>query len=89
MALAILAGVKIDLHLHTNHSFDGWASPDVVVRMAIARGLDRIAITDHETIDGALVAHRAILRSRGVRSSNRRGAVPRGTAPRADAPGAS
>ncbi len=27
--------------------------------MAIARGLDRIAITDHETIDGALVAHHA------------------------------
>ena len=59
MALAILAGVKIDLHLHTDHSFDGWAPPDVVVRMAIARGLDRIAITDHETIDGALIAHRA------------------------------
>jgi predicted metal-dependent phosphoesterase TrpH len=48
--------MKIDLHLHTDYSVDGWASPDEMLRRAIARGFDKIAITDHETIAGALVA---------------------------------
>lgn len=50
--------MKVDLHLHTDYSVDGWASPDEMVCRAIARGFDKIAITDHETIDGALVARR-------------------------------
>jgi predicted metal-dependent phosphoesterase TrpH len=57
MPFANLAGVKIDLHLHTDYSVDGWSSPEDMVRTAMARGLDRIAITDHDTIEGALMAH--------------------------------
>jgi predicted metal-dependent phosphoesterase TrpH len=50
--------MKIDLHLHTDYSIDGWSSPEEVVQHAIDRGLDKIAITDHETIEGALAARR-------------------------------
>ncbi len=52
------AAMKVDLHLHTSYSVDGWASPDEMVRRALSRGIDKIAITDHETIDGALAARR-------------------------------
>ncbi len=50
--------MKIDLHLHTNYSIDGWCAPREMVQQALARGLDKIAITDHETINGALRARR-------------------------------
>jgi predicted metal-dependent phosphoesterase TrpH len=41
----------IDLHLHTTAS-DGVMSPSEVVRYAKAKGLQAIAITDHDTIEG-------------------------------------
>lgn len=41
----------IDLHLHTTAS-DGTMSPAEIVRYAKAKGLQAIAITDHDTIDG-------------------------------------
>lgn len=47
---------RMDLHTHTDHSIDGWTPPDVLVARARAAGLDRIAVTDHGTIDGALAA---------------------------------
>jgi predicted metal-dependent phosphoesterase TrpH len=46
----------VDLHVHTSASFDSLASPAAVVRAAAARGLTHIAITDHDSIDGALRA---------------------------------
>ena len=46
----------VDLHVHTSASFDSLASPDAQVRAAAARGLTHLAITDHDTIDGALAA---------------------------------
>ncbi len=42
---------KVDLHLHTTAS-DGVLSPSEIVRYAKAKGLQAIAITDHDTIDG-------------------------------------
>ena len=42
-----------DLHVHTNHSFDSLADPKAVLRVAHAKGLNAIAITDHNTITGA------------------------------------
>ncbi|UCG87464.1 MAG: PHP domain-containing protein [Gemmatimonadota bacterium] len=50
--------MKIDLHLHTNYSVDGWATPEEMVRRAVSQGLGKVAITDHETIQGALAARR-------------------------------
>ena len=49
----------IDLHCHTNASFDSLASPSSVVEAAAARGLTHLAITDHDRIDGALRAREA------------------------------
>jgi predicted metal-dependent phosphoesterase TrpH len=44
-----------DLHVHTHYS-DGEDSPTDVVEQARQRGISVIAITDHDSIDGALVA---------------------------------
>ncbi len=41
----------VDLHIHTTAS-DGVMSPSEVVRYAKSKGLQAIAITDHDTIDG-------------------------------------
>lgn len=49
----------IDLHCHTNASFDSLASPAAVVRAAATRGITHLAITDHDRIDGALRARDA------------------------------
>lgn len=48
----------IDLHLHTTAS-DGAFSPADLVRMAYEAGLDRIAITDHDSTDGVAIAQEA------------------------------
>lgn len=46
---------KADLHMHTTAS-DGWPEPHELVDHAHAIGLDVIAVTDHDTIEGALRA---------------------------------
>lgn len=46
---------RADLHMHTNAS-DGWPTPQELVDYARATRLDVIAVTDHDTIDGALRA---------------------------------
>lgn len=46
--------IRIDLHLHTLASRDCLSDPEEVLERALARGLDRIAITDHDRIGAAL-----------------------------------
>ncbi|MDR4509952.1 MAG: transcription antitermination factor NusB [Candidatus Brocadiaceae bacterium] len=46
-----------DLHVHTNYS-DGTMTPEEVVDEAIRIGLSTISITDHDTVDGLMVANR-------------------------------
>src|SRR5476649_539228 len=47
---------RADLHMHTTAS-DGWPSPSQLVDHAARRaGLNVIAVTDHDTIEGALRA---------------------------------
>ena len=41
----------VDLHLHTTAS-DGAMTPSAIVRYAKTKGLEAIAITDHDTIEG-------------------------------------
>lgn len=48
--------VRVDLHAHTWFSPDSVTSPAVLVERALEAGLDRIAVTDHGEIDGALEA---------------------------------
>lgn len=50
--------MKSDLHIHTNAS-DGQYSPDETVKMAKFAGLECIAITDHDTLDGLSEAEAA------------------------------
>ena len=40
--------IEVDLHLHTNHS-DGALSPSELVELCFERGLQTIAVTDHDT----------------------------------------
>ena len=46
--------INIDLHVHTNYSRCAILKPAEIEPLAIKRGLDAVAITDHNTIDGAL-----------------------------------
>jgi predicted metal-dependent phosphoesterase TrpH len=45
--------MKIDLHIHTFHSPDSLSRYDAIIRRVEARGLDAIAITDHNLMRGA------------------------------------
>jgi predicted metal-dependent phosphoesterase TrpH len=49
----------VDLHCHTNASFDSLSSPRKVVEAAATRGLTHLAVTDHDRIEGALRARDA------------------------------
>lgn len=53
-----------DLHMHTVFS-DGADEPEDVVDAARRRGLDVVAVTDHDTIEGALLAARYAARIEG------------------------
>jgi len=41
--------MKIDLHCHSYYSYDGLSSPEKLIKSALKKGLDGIAITDHDT----------------------------------------
>jgi predicted metal-dependent phosphoesterase TrpH len=46
--------LKIDLHVHTIYSVDSLIRPEEVAYYASKRGLDGVAVTDHDRLDGAL-----------------------------------
>lgn len=46
--------LKGDFHIHSSFSFDSFLKPSTIVEIAIRKGLDFIAITDHNTIQGAV-----------------------------------
>ncbi len=45
-----------DLHIHSNYSSDSSLEVDDILKKAVRKGLDGIAICDHNTIDGSLYA---------------------------------
>ena len=48
----------IDLHTHSNIS-DGTLSPEQLVHAAIEKGIHTLALTDHDTMDGLVLAQEA------------------------------
>ena len=48
--------MRTEFHCHTIYSKDSLLKPDKLVRLAQDKGLDRLVVTDHNTITGALHA---------------------------------
>ncbi|MCH7836555.1 MAG: PHP domain-containing protein [Chloroflexi bacterium] len=46
--------LRIDLHTHTHYSPDGITSPQRLVQACVRKGITCVAVTDHNTIHGAL-----------------------------------
>ena len=46
--------LRVDLHLHSNYSHDGQSSLQELIDRSRECGLNRIALTDHNTVEGAL-----------------------------------
>lgn len=46
----------LDLHIHSRHSFDSISKPNDIIKVAKRKGLNGIAITDHNTIKGGVEA---------------------------------
>ncbi len=48
--------VKLDLHIHSKHSYDGFLEIEEIVKRAKEIGLSGFALTDHNSIDGIKIA---------------------------------
>jgi len=48
--------LKLDLHIHSQYSEDGLGSPKEIIKILKKKGLDGMAITDHNTLKGGLNA---------------------------------
>jgi glycosyltransferase involved in cell wall biosynthesis len=56
--------IDVDLHMHTDHSYDCATPVEVLLAEAKARGLGAIAVTDHNEISGA---HEAAAKANGIK----------------------
>lgn len=50
--------VKVEFHCHTLYSKDSLAQPEAMLKSCRRKGIDRLVVTDHNTIAGALAAQR-------------------------------
>ena len=46
---------RVDMHAHTRVSFDSLNHPEAMLTAAREHGIDRLVVTDHNRIDGALL----------------------------------
>jgi predicted metal-dependent phosphoesterase TrpH len=47
---------NFDFHIHSKYSYDSLLSPEIILKRAVSKGLDAVAITDHNTIKGSIIA---------------------------------
>jgi predicted metal-dependent phosphoesterase TrpH len=84
--------VRVDFHTHTHRSKDSLTSPERLVLVCRRKGLDRVVVTDHNSIAGALAAQaldpervivgEEIMTTRGeILAAYVREEVPRGLSP--------
>lgn len=52
--------LKIDMHLHSNFSDDALGSPESLIQSLQKRGLQGMALTDHNTIQGCLKVQKVV-----------------------------
>jgi predicted metal-dependent phosphoesterase TrpH len=70
--------LKCDLHVHSSFSRDGESRVEDILRRAEQIGLDAIAITDHDTVEGSRYArqiHSSVLVIPGIEVSTRQGHI--------------
>lgn len=73
--------LKIDFHVHTYYSYDSFITPSELIEYAKKCGLDGVAVTDHDTINGALKMAKkysgknGLLIIPGVEITNRKGHI--------------
>lgn len=48
--------MKFDLHVHSKYSYDSNLSPEKIIKISKKKGLNGVAITDHNTISGGIAA---------------------------------
>lgn len=49
--------IRVEFHCHTMYSKDSLTSPERLVNACRRKGIDRVIVTDHNTIAGARAAH--------------------------------
>jgi predicted metal-dependent phosphoesterase TrpH len=54
----MLPRLTVDFHCHSGYSKDSLTSIENLIQACMRRGVDRLVITDHNTIEGALLAQR-------------------------------
>ena len=50
--------MEVDLHVHSRYSPDSRSRPEDIIKRAVTLGLGAIAVTDHDSLDGAAAAAR-------------------------------
>jgi len=53
--------MRFDLHIHSNYSPDSGLDVDDILRKAVKKGLDGIAICDHDTLTGSFHAQKRVI----------------------------
>ncbi|MCU0852621.1 MAG: CehA/McbA family metallohydrolase [Thermoplasmata archaeon] len=72
--------MKLDMHVHTGYSRDSSGSVKDILRACKSAGLDGLAVTDHNAIEGSLEAHslapsEGLIAVRGVEVSSKEGHI--------------